>query len=209
MASVIKSLDAALKMQAVDSAMFFDVAHTGYTQSGRGAIVTVFPNIDALESGEKAVSFFMPRSELVKFEYADVMSFVDMYDPQQWYVTLAVVTVRQKENEDDNSILLCKLVHKDLHTTTPPNYDQHGVQLRSSRVQESEVERAHLLCLLKCALQVCNGTSNLKVCSGCNDARYCSKACQLADRTAHRNICQELKILKLAAKDFLRQHASS
>eukprot|EP00953_Heterococcus_sp_UTEX-ZZ885_P009968 5839-Heterococcus_DN1.PRE.2 len=84
MASVIKSLDAALEMQAVDSAMFFDVAHTGYTQSGRGAIVTVFPNIEALESVEKAASFFMPRSELVKFEYADVVSFVDMYDPQQW-----------------------------------------------------------------------------------------------------------------------------
>jgi hypothetical protein len=144
-------------MQAVDSAMFFDVAHTGYTQSGRGAIITVFPNINALESGEKAASFFMPRSELVKFEYADVVSFVDMYDPQQWYVTLAVVTVRQKGNEDDNSILLCKLVHKDLRTTTPPNCDQHGVQLRSNRVLESKVESAHLLCLLKCARQGCNG----------------------------------------------------
>jgi hypothetical protein len=122
MASVIKSLDAALEMQAVDSAVFFDVAHTGYTQSGRGAIVTMFPNINALESGEKAASFFMPRSELVKFEYADAVSFVDMYDPQQWYVTLAVLTVRQKRMRTttafscaNSCIRTCILLH---HQTT-------------------------------------------------------------------------------------------
>jgi hypothetical protein len=147
MVSVIMSLDAALEMQAVDSAMFFDVAHTGYTQSGRGAIVTVFPNIEALESGEKAASFFMPRSELVKFAYAYVVSFVDMYDPQQCYVTLVVVTVRQKENEDDNGILLCKLVRKTcipLHhqTTTSMVFNCAAAEFRITRLRA----RLHYAC---------------------------------------------------------------
>eukprot|EP00953_Heterococcus_sp_UTEX-ZZ885_P028353 15128-Heterococcus_DN1.PRE.1 len=139
--SVISSLDAALDMQAVDSAMFFDTAYIGYKQSGRGAMVTVFANIEALEDHQQAASLFVPR----------------------------MVTVIQKEKVQDNGILLCKLIHKHWCLTTTPNNDQRGGELRSRRVEISELELAIAHFSLKCARPGCKG--DLKVCSACNDAR--------------------------------------
>jgi MYND finger len=191
MASVINSLDAALDMQAVDSAMFFDTAYIGYK----------------LEDHEQAASLFVPRSELTGFDYDEVVHFVDMYTPAQYYVTLAVVTVSQKERLKDNGILLCKLVHTHWCLTTTPNNDQRGGELRSRRIANSELEHAMVHFSLKCARPGCKG--DLKVCSACNDARYCSKRCQVANRASHRDKCKELKAAKRAAKEFLRQHASS
>jgi MYND finger len=210
MTTVIKSLNDALDMQARSSAMFFDTAYTGHEQNGRGAIVTVFANIEALENHEQAVPFYVPRSELIAFDYAEVVKFVDMYDPEQYYVTLAVVTVSHKEKVDseDNGILLCKVVHRHWCRTMTPTYDQQGVELCSRRAEDKEQEHANVLFSLKCARPDCKERTNLRVCSACNDARYCSKACQVANRAAHREQCKQLKESKRAAKEFIRQQSA-
>eukprot|EP00953_Heterococcus_sp_UTEX-ZZ885_P020714 11586-Heterococcus_DN1.PRE.2 len=143
-------------MQAVDSTMFFNTAYNGYKQRGRGAIA-VFANVEALEDHEQAASLFVSRSELSGFDYDEVVHFVDMYTPAQYYVPLAVVTVTQKERLKDNGILLCKLVHKHLCLTTTPNNDQRGGELRSRRVENSELEQEMAHFSLNCARPGCKG----------------------------------------------------
>jgi MYND finger len=128
-----------------------------------------------------------------------------MYDPEQYYVTLAVVTISHKEKLEDNGILLCKLVHRCWCLASTPIYDQQGVELRSRKAEDSELEHAIVHFSLKCARPDCEERTNLRACSACNDARYCSKACQVANRAAHREQCKQLKEAKRAAKEFICQ----
>jgi hypothetical protein len=76
MAAVIRSLDATLDTQCTDSGLFFDIARNGFEQHGRGAIVTMFPNIEALDNEEQNMSFYLPRKELED----------GMYNPDMYYV---------------------------------------------------------------------------------------------------------------------------
>jgi hypothetical protein len=209
MASVIESLNATLEMQLIDSIMFHDLAYDGYRQSGRGAMVTRFANIGELDSEEQVMSFFVPREALVQFDYAEVVHLIDMYDPAEHYVALATVDIRRPGPNKDNAIMLCKMIHRDLHLYSLPDYDIRGISLRSSRVEIAAHDSAAVRCHLKCARIGCKAADNLKICAGCKDARYCSKVCQIEDRDAHRQKCQQLKAAKLAALDFLSGHKTS
>jgi hypothetical protein len=109
MASVSSSLNSVLDIQAADSAAFFDTAYTGYKRSGRGALVAMFPSIEALQNNKHAVALYVPRRKLIDLDSAEVLICVDKYDPEQCFVALAVVTISQKE---DHAILAGRVVHK-------------------------------------------------------------------------------------------------
>jgi hypothetical protein len=121
-------------MQLPDSQLMFELAHTGYTEYDRGALVAVLPSLQAFESEEKVAYVYRCRTDLLKMDYAEVLKFVDTYDSSLQYVTLAAVTVRLPKAGKDNAIKLlrvCKVIHKDMCTISPPNYGHRSVELRS------------------------------------------------------------------------------
>jgi MYND finger len=203
MSPVVQSLDAQLGMQLPDSQLMFELAHTGYTEHGPGAMVTRFANVEALENKDPALSLFVPRTLLVKYEYEEVLRFVDMYDPARFYVALAIVDITKPKMGRNNAIMLCKMIHKDMCLVSPPNYDHNGGELRSATTSNITTQ-----CSLKCARSGCGEANNLKICRGCNDARYCSKDCQIEDRQEHRQKCKKLKAAKQGAKLFLQSNVS-
>jgi MYND finger len=133
-----------------------------------------------------------------------------MHNPEEYYVTLAAVTISKPNKEKDNAVMLCKIVHKNMYLVIEPSYDRHGIEMRSSKVEDETWQLlATSLCSLRCARPGCGTTDNLKVCAGCNDARYCCRDCQLTDRRAHGRRCKELAGKKRAAKAFLREQMQS
>jgi MYND finger len=198
---VSQSLDNSLNMLAIDSRELWRVAHTGYQQSGRGALFTVFPNIEALESEGMNAWQYLPRSELVKMDYGNVLHFVDMYNPNTHFVALAAVNIRKPRAGKDNTIMLCKMIGRDVQLATTPNYGADGEELHC---QTTELKDSKPGNVLKCAAPSCTVTHGLRVCSGCRDARYCGKECQLLHRAQHKEVCHVLKVAKAQAKEHLR-----
>jgi hypothetical protein len=116
---VSRPLDDSLNMLAADPRELWGSAHSSYQQDGRGALVTVFPNIEALETDGMNAWQYLPRSKLVKMDYDHVLRFVDAYNPDTHFVALAAVNIKKKPRAGkDNAIMPCKMFHRDLQLAT-------------------------------------------------------------------------------------------
>jgi MYND finger len=207
---VSQSLDKCLSMLPAYSKALFEVAQNGYDHRGRGSLVTMFPNIEAMEREKMNVWHYLPREVLAEMDYSQVLHFVDMYDPKTQFVALATVNIKKPRAGKDNAIMLCKMISRDTELVIQPNYGVDGRVLPCQTLAGEDltdaVQRGNVL---NCAASHCNATENLRVCGGCRDARYCSKECQLSHRPLHRNDCKALKAAKDQAEAFLRSQQQS
>ena len=78
---VTQSLDKCLDMLPAYSRTLFAAARAGYDQHGRGSLVTMFANVEALENERVVAWQYLPRGLLKDMDYAEVLRLVDMYNP--------------------------------------------------------------------------------------------------------------------------------
>jgi MYND finger len=207
--TVSKSLEECLNMLPAYSRTLFEAAKTGYDQLGRGALVTMFPNIEALEREKMNAWQYLPRDILAEMDYSQVLQFVSMYNHETHFVALAIVNIKKPRAGKDNAIMLY-MIGRDMQLVTQPNYGADGRVLHCRSViagDQIDVECRHMM---MCAAYGCIATENLKICGGCRDARYCSQVCQLSHRAEHKEACKILKAAKDQAEAFVvRTHTSN
>jgi MYND finger len=204
--SVSKSLEECLNTLSVYSGTFYEAARAGYIHHGRGSLVSMFPNIDALGDYNEGTAWqYLPREVLAELDYPEVMDLMSMYDPDTQFVALASNDIKTPRVDKFNAVMLCKMIGKDVELVTEPDREadgrvSHGWTVAGEDMTDAERTRN----VLKCAASGCNATEGLRVCAGCRDARYCSKDCQFSHRAQHKEACKTLKAAKDEAKEFLR-----
>ena len=92
--AVSQSLDRSLNMLLADSRTLFAAARAGYNLDGRGSLVTMFANVEALESDRMNMWHYVSRDVLSRMDYSQVLNLVDMYNPDTHFVALATVNIR-------------------------------------------------------------------------------------------------------------------
>lgn len=199
MSSIISKLQSYIDNTASRSRQLFQVAHSEYTEHGRGALWIHFTSVNDLDCDSVALPFF-PLHQLQSTEYENGLDLVRWYDPQTHYVIIASVDIYKPQRDGPaNSIMNASAVLKEaediLHTSeenTPSCYMGDAKNLP-----------------IQCARCELGNQTRLRVCERCRTVRYCTKECQIADWSTHKERCRVLKATRDEGKQFLRDCSDS
>ena len=160
----------------------------------RGAVLITYKDVGHTLN-KRHVLVFVPSAEIKQSNIGgpEISSFLDSYDVQTHLVVIVTIGVSKTATRKNESDALLTYFHVPMVLTGDNTHQPH----HHPKDYVTSLMQGH-------GCRYCNQVAVLKKCARCHCVRYCSKACQVADWSIHKQLCQQLPNAKRSGRAELR-----